>query len=245
MARTDIALLLTCEHASKRIPPLYREVAERAGKVLDTHRGWDPGALSLARQLARRFRVPLMVGRYSRLLIELNRSPHHPRLWSGYSRTLPAVAKAELLARYYHPYRDSVVAQLSQLLSRHRRVVHVSVHSFTPVLGKEVRNADVGLLYDPGRSSEKQFCLAWEQALSRQAPQFRVRRNYPYRGIADGLVTQLRKQFPVDRYAGVELEVNQRFPLADPTGWRRLRAALIDSLEICLEASRESAGVHR
>ncbi|MNC89676.1 hypothetical protein D3C83_56490 [compost metagenome] len=37
----------------------------------------------------------------------------------------------------------------------------------------------------------------------------RVRRNYPYRGIADGLPTWLRRRYPNARYGGVELEVNQ------------------------------------
>ena len=35
-------------------------------------------------------------------------------------------------------------------MSRGRRVIHISSHSFTPELNGKVRRADVGLLYDPG-----------------------------------------------------------------------------------------------
>jgi hypothetical protein len=36
-----------------------------------------------------------------------------------------------------------------------------------------------------------------------------VRRNYPYRGTADGFTTYLRRQFSARKYLGIELEVNQ------------------------------------
>jgi predicted N-formylglutamate amidohydrolase len=90
------------------------------------------------------------------------------------------------------------------------------VHSFTPVLGGEVRNADVGLLYDSQRPSEVRACRRWQAALAEIDPSLRVRRNYPYRGAADGLATWLRRRLPDARYAGVELELNQAL-LAGPS----------------------------
>jgi predicted N-formylglutamate amidohydrolase len=89
-------------------------------------------------------------------------------------------------------------------------VVHVSVHSFTPELDGDVRNADIGLLYDPKRKHEKAFCERWRTELLRRAPGLRVRMNYPYTGTSDGFTTALRRIFPKG-YCGIELEVNQRF----------------------------------
>jgi predicted N-formylglutamate amidohydrolase len=94
-------------------------------------------------------------------------------------------------------------------------VLHVAVHSFTPVMGGEVRNADVGLRYDSRRPSEVRTCRRWQGKLEEIDPALRVRRNYPYRGAADGLATWLRRRFPDARYAGVELELNQAL-LAGP-----------------------------
>jgi predicted N-formylglutamate amidohydrolase len=67
----------------------------------------------------------------------------------------------------------------------------------------------VGLLYDSRRAGEKLLCTRWEEILEALDPTLRVRRNYPYRGAADGLPTWLRRRFPGRSYAGVELELNQ------------------------------------
>jgi hypothetical protein len=61
-----------------------------------------------------------------------------------------------------------------------------------------------------------------------------VRRNYPYRGDADGLTTHLRKRYPDGRYTGVEIEVNQKHTLGDAARWRALRNLLVHSLQTTL-----------
>ena len=62
----------------------------------------------------------------------------------------------------------------------------------------------------------------------------RVRRNYPYNGASDGLTTYLRGRFSGRLYSGIELEVNQRYPLGDALVWRRLRASIIAALRDAL-----------
>jgi hypothetical protein len=59
--------------------------------------------------------------------------------------------------------------------------------------------------------------------------------NYPYRGTADGLPTTLRRAHPDARYAGIEIEVNQRFPRRGGAAWARLRRILASSLVRALE----------
>ena len=230
---TSWSLLFTCEHARNAIPARYRDVAERAGSELETHRGYDPGTLELGRDLARRYRSPLIDARYSRLLVELNRSPWHPRLWSEFSRDLPSEEKRALLEEYYFPHRESVMEKIREVLADDGKLLHVAVHSFTPVLQGETRNAEVGFLYDPSRPLEKSVCARWREELRRIAPEWRVRMNYPYRGVADGLTPHLRKHFSEDRYAGVELEVNQRLVLESPAVWKTARKRLVESLAWC------------
>ena len=89
-------------------------------------------------------------------------------------------------------------------------MLHFSVHSFTPVLNGEVRNADAGFLYDPKRKGEKEICLYLQKYLAEQVPGVRVRRNYPYLGISDGLTKQMRMRYPEKKYLGIEIEVNQK-----------------------------------
>ena len=115
-------------------------------------------------------------------------------------------------------------------MSRARRVIHISSHSFTPELDGEVRRADVGLLYHPGRQGEIELCARWKTSLAAFAPGLTVRRNYPYAGKGDGLTSYLRGRFPPDAYVGVELEVNQDIVLSASRRWTTLRRVLIDSL---------------
>jgi predicted N-formylglutamate amidohydrolase len=207
--RSGDRLLLTCEHAGRRVPRDCAQHFRTARRDLASHRGWDPGALEVARALARHFRLPLLAVTWSRLVVEPNRSPSNPRIWSTYTRELDAGEHERILARYWWPHRREVESGVRALVERGHRVVHVAVHSFAPRLAGEVRRADVGLLYDPARSREKALCSRWQRILRELDPQLRVRRNYPYRGAADGLTTWLRRRFPDRSYAGVELDLNQ------------------------------------
>jgi len=202
-------LLLTCEHGGNRIPREHAPLFRAASRDLASHRGWDPGALAIARALARSFRLPLHAATWSRLLVDPNRSFANPRIWSAYTSELPREVRERILARYWWPHRRNVEAALRALVASDGRVVHVAVHSFAPVLGGERRNADVGLLYDSRRSGEKRLCTRWQEILEALDPTLRVRRNYPYRGADDGLPSWLRRRFPARCYAGVELELNQ------------------------------------
>lgn len=226
-----LAYLVTCEHGGNRIPTPYRGCFAGAEAVLHTHRGYDPGALPMARGLARKLGAPLIASTTSRLLIELNRSPWHPLLFSEFTRPLDAAARAQIRARYYTPYRDEVEAAITHLSRTGACVIHLSSHSFTPELHGVIRHADVGLLYDPQRLAEKAFCRNWKHRLAALAPQLRVRLNYPYRGNSDGLTAYLRRRFAPNRYLGVELEINQRFYMRDRAAWNRLRRAILISVE--------------
>jgi predicted N-formylglutamate amidohydrolase len=223
-------LLVTCEHGGNRVPREYRRLFAGWETVLASHRGYDPGALALARDLARAFDAPLVASTVTRLLVELNRSPGHPQLHSEITRDLAPSDKARIATRYYEPYRREVERRVAQATAAQRRVIHISAHSFVPVLNGRTRNADIGLLYDPGRSAERALCARWKQCLGARASRLRVRRNYPYRGYADGLTTYLRRRYARHGYIGFEIEVNQKHVLAGERQWRMLREVLVKSV---------------
>jgi predicted N-formylglutamate amidohydrolase len=202
--------IVTCEHGGNAIPPEFAPLFRARRRLLDSHRGHDPGALDTARDLAHALGAPLVASTVSRLLVELNRSPGRQFRNSPVMRAAGKAMREEVCRRYYLPYRDEVEMFVAHAIAGRKRVVHVSSHSFSPRLGGEVRRADVGLLYDPARPSERELCLRWQCSLARCRPRWIVRRNYPYRGRSDGLTSYLRKRFGDDAYAGIELEVNQK-----------------------------------
>jgi len=231
------SFLVTCEHGGNRIPEPYRRLFRGRDALLNSHRGYDPGALAMAKALASAFDAPLATSTISRLVIDLNRSIGHPRLFSAATRGALAGLRAQIVERHYLPYRAQVERLVTQSVSRGRRVIHISSHSFTPELDGKVRRADVGLLYHPGRHGEVALCARWKASLAALAPGLRVRRNYPYAGKGDGLTSHLRLRFPPSAYVGIELEVNQNIVLAAGRRWTALRGALVDSLRTACASS--------
>lgn len=217
-------LLLTCEHGGNRVPRTYRSLFAGKRVLLRSHRGWDPGALPVARCLARALRAPLVATTTTRLLVDLNRSPHNPAVFSEITRSLPRQARERLLCRFHQPHWDRVRAQIAA----HRGItLHVAVHSFAPVWNGEARPFTIGILYDPKRRRERALADDWQRRLCAELPGTDVRRNAPYRGNADGLTTALRREHTEDRYLGLELEVNQAAIAAAPQ--RRALVALLRS----------------
>ncbi|SFJ61797.1 N-formylglutamate amidohydrolase [Planctomicrobium piriforme] len=228
--RQALTLVITCEHGGNEIPAAYRHCFHTASEALDSHRGYDPGALELAKRIAKTFQTPLHHETRSRLLIELNRSLHHKRLFSEFSRILPEPTRQKLIDGIYQPYRDKVTAQIAKGVKA-GRVVHISVHSFTPVMRGKTRRTDIGLLFDPRRSLEKDVCRKWKLALQQSAPGLGIHYNLPYRGTSDGFTKVLREQFGEKKYAGIEIEVNQKYPLGEPGVWKHIQQLVISSLE--------------
>ena len=152
-------------------------------------------------------------GHWSRLLIELNRSLHHPQLFSILTKPLPKPQRQQLIDEIWTPFREVVAQQIIVAIDSGRSVIHLSIHSFTPSLDGNVRNADVAFLFDPARKIEQNIAVDWVNGL-RADSRWRVRRNYPYRGAGDGHTTALRRRFSKSKYVGIEVEINQAM-LAD------------------------------
>ena len=218
--------LFTCEHGGYAVPADYAALFRGADEVLRSHRGWDPGALEVFETVAPGLADAAFSVTTTRLLVDANRSLHHPRVFSEFTRPLPRAARAGIVARWWRPWRDAVAGTVAGWLETGLPVQHFSVHSFTPELDGQIRNADIGLLYDPSRPAEREFCAGLGARLAARG--WRVRMNYPYRGAADGHTSALRRRFG-PRYAGIELEFNQAlFPRLLAPLCEDVRAALAE-----------------
>jgi predicted N-formylglutamate amidohydrolase len=234
--------LITCEHGGNRIPAHYADLFRGWGALLRTHRGYDMGALRMARELAGALSAPLLISTISRLLIDLNRSPGHPKLYSEATRNAPADVRKDIFVRHYLPYRSQAEELIAQEIADGAQVIHLSSHSFTPELDGKRRDADVGLLYDPARTAEAVLCRRWKAALQVQAPQMKTRLNYPYTGTSDGFTVHLRRRFPAERYLGIELEINQKHVREGGAHWQSLRAAILATFLETAGIGRPAAG---
>ncbi|MFI4883135.1 MAG: N-formylglutamate amidohydrolase [Phycisphaerales bacterium JB064] len=232
--RPDV-VVLSCEHGGNEVPARYLRLFERAGDMLDSHRGWDIGALGVARRFAEMASYPLIACTFTRLLVEPNRSPDSGNLFSVYTKDLDDETQAAIKRDYYDRHRDSVERTIADAIAAGRRVLHVGVHSCTDQLDGHLRDLDVSLLFDPDRASERDVCEAWNPEIARLEPAWRLPFNQPYKGTDDGLTTWLRGRLPADMYAGVEVEVRQGLIL-EPPAQRRVGQVLADGLRSALKA---------
>lgn len=223
-------ILLTCEHGGNTIPAPYKKLFIPHKSLVSSHCGFDPGALEMARHISKITKYALIYSQTSRLLIELNRSVTNRTLFSNISAGLSDEQKIKLIKTIYLPYHNSVIQTIRKQIKSHDRVFHFSIHSFTPQLDDEVRNADIGLLYDPSRMHEVKICNSIKKLLLSECSSLKVRKNYPYRGTSDGLTTILRKKFSQDHYCGIEIEINQKHFLGKSEIWKFLWKRLPSTL---------------
>ena len=222
--------IISCEHAGNKVPPEYKSVFEGADEILDSHRGWDPGSLELAQILAEETGSELFTYTFTRLFIEINRSIGHPKLFSEFTRSLSTSEREAVIDKYYWPHRNKIIEAIKRNTLQNRPTIHISVHTFTPILEGKERDFEVGLLYDPKRILEKDVCQTWKSQINEILPDFRVRMNQPYKGASDGFTTFLRKIFEKKWYLGIELEVNQKLFLEGEKKWKQVCSKICESL---------------
>jgi predicted N-formylglutamate amidohydrolase len=241
--------VVTCEHAGCRVPAELFDLASGRERMLAGPRGFDAGALVLARALARRLGEPLHASFVTRLLVDANRSPHNPRVFGALAARLDAAGRRRALERWYRPYRERVETAILAF-ARRRRVVHVSVHTFSPRTFSPPpwdaeRSPDFGILYDPSRPGERAFAARLRAAVLRDCPELRVRRNFPFRGRSDGLATAMRRRLGGRRYLGIEIELSQEIAARPVAEWRDLRSRLVGAIASAIEARGGSASASR
>ncbi|QAR32506.1 N-formylglutamate amidohydrolase [Geovibrio thiophilus] len=200
-----MSVIVICEHAVNTVPAEFGYMFRGNEDILRSHRGYDAGAAEAALLLGKLLGITPITGSITRLIIDLNRSPHNRAVFSEFSKNLSTTEKQRLFDEYHTPFRKKVLEAAEKAK---RPVLHISVHSFTPVLNGDIRKADIGILYNPARESEKAAAAALARGL--KTLPYKVMKNSPYQGKSDGTAAWLRKLIPDADYSGIELELNQK-----------------------------------
>lgn len=180
--------LVTCDHATNIVPPWVGGGSLGiAAADMARHIAYDVGAAGLARALAERLDSPVLLSRFSRLVIDPNRGEDDPtllmKLYDG--TVIPANRQADdaelarRLDRLYRPYH----AAYARLAARRADTVICAVHSFTPQLcGRPPRPWQVGVLYSHLDERLARPLIARLRA----EPDLCVGENEPYLGHLEG-----------------------------------------------------------
>jgi len=180
-------LVFLCDHASNAVPARYGDLGLGAEQFA-RHIAWDIGAGALTRALAAAFGAPAFLGRWSRLLVDLNRGAEDPtivmRLSDGAiipgNAGADAAEIAERIARYHRPYHRAIAAAIDASLGAGTAPTLVSMHSFTPAWKGDPRPWHVGILWD----RDPRLAVPLLEAF-RAEPGLVVGDNEPYHGALE------------------------------------------------------------
>ncbi|HEY9038466.1 MAG TPA: N-formylglutamate amidohydrolase [Roseovarius sp.] len=231
-ADRDGRWVVLCDHASNTVPDFVAggSLGVEPGDMA-RHIAYDPGAEGVSRALAAALNGPVILSRFSRLVIDPNRGEDDPtlimQLYDGTiipgNRGISDIDMGERLRRCHRPYHDAVARQAAQRVEP----VIVSVHSYTPQLrGHAPRPWQLGLLY----STDKRLAHPLLARL-RAEPDLSVGDNQPYTGhlpgdtIARHAIATRRPNVLIElRNDLIQTEAQQR-------AWgARLAALLVDTL---------------
>jgi predicted N-formylglutamate amidohydrolase len=177
-------LLLLCDHASNALPPDVGTLG-LAPELFSTHIAYDIGAAAVTRALAAAYGASALLGRWSRLLIDLNRGADDPTIVMKLSdgsiipgnRDADRAEVARRIAAWHAPYHAAITCELDRIGNG---AVVLSLHSFTPSWKKVPRPWEVGILYDRDARLAAPLMARLTEA------GFVMGDNEPYTGALDG-----------------------------------------------------------
>jgi len=147
---------------------------------LGEHIAWDIGAEQLARRVADLLAAPLVLQRYSRLVIDCNRPPGTPESIPVESDGTPVTANFSLTERERQARESEIFAPLDRAivegLDACSRQAVFSVHSFTPQMQGKPRPWHAGFLTRQTKRVGEKFVRYIEQ----QRPDMKAAVNEPY-----------------------------------------------------------------
>ena len=150
----ETPVLLVCDHAGNEIPKNLKMLG-LPREVLETHIAIDLGCRDLAIALSDLMKSTLIIASYSRLTIDLNRSPYDETLITPISdgieipgnQNLSTIDQKSRVEEIFDPYHAAIDREIKRLQGRQSRVGVISMHSFTPSMGGRSRPWEIGILW--------------------------------------------------------------------------------------------------
>jgi predicted N-formylglutamate amidohydrolase len=152
--------VLTCEHAGRQIPEGLGDLGVPEAD-LERHIAWDVGAEGVSRRLSALLDAPLVLQRFSRLVVDCNRPFEAPDLIPVVSDGTPVPGNIRLTelerVQRFEEIHQRFHRTLALLLDRRALegppTILVAIHSFTPRLtGGPERPWELGILSNRDRS---------------------------------------------------------------------------------------------
>lgn len=147
-------LVLVCDHARNVIPRALADLGLDAD-LRARHIALDIGCEMLAQRLAHLLDAVLVLARFSRLVIDLNRPLDDPTSIAPCSdgfivpgnQNISAEQRLPREEEIFIPYHKAVAAQVKRVHAKHGVPALIALHSFTPTMAGNLRPWQIGILW--------------------------------------------------------------------------------------------------
>lgn len=235
-------LVIVCEHASNDIPSSLAHLGLSHAALL-SHVAWDIGAYDVAKCLSAVLDAPLVAGSISRLVYDCNRplEANDCILCQTDIHQIPGNfdLSAEDRKTRYDRVHTPFHAQLSEVIEAQierssQPVSLVTIHSFTAVYHKKIRDLDIGFICS---ETEDLASTAFDVETGRNV--YRVAFNEPY-SAADGVTHTLKKHAEPRHLNSVMIEIRNDL-IHTPDTAEKMALHISDTL--CDAMSRMNASI--
>ena len=142
-------ILIIADHASNYIPKENNKLG-LTNAFLNEHIAFDVGIKELSLDLSNRFKCKVIQGKYSRLLIDLNRDLDDPTVIPEIvdRKIIPGnigLSKSEIRFRVKEIY-DKYHREIDQTIKKEKVNIILSIHSFNPIFKNKKRLLEFGIL---------------------------------------------------------------------------------------------------
>ncbi|MBP9050932.1 MAG: N-formylglutamate amidohydrolase [Alphaproteobacteria bacterium] len=214
------SLILLGEHAGFGIPESYNKMGvDPLVFRRDPNFGGDKGVRRILFRAAKELGLPAVMGRQSRILVDLNRSTDHPQLFCETqhgvdvprNKNLSEAEKQLRLDLYYWPFHHQVEKRIAQSLNAEGKGGSLlTIHSYTPDVAQKAMakedapftEVDVGILY-----TRESPLLEKLDVFLKTETDYSFAHNYPYdlKKLKSGSIEMHQQK---NGTAGVALEIN-------------------------------------
>lgn len=225
-------ILVVGDHAGREVPSDIALGIDPA--LMGQHIAVDLGVMEVAEIMATQPGIAAFVGRYSRLVCDLNREEHAPVMIpiasDGHAIPGNAIDHAgheARRARFHHPYHEA----LAQVLEETPPALIISLHSFTPRLAmhpEQARPWQVGVLYNQDdRAARIAIPLLTGEGLV-------VGDQQPYSGCLLNYTMDRHAETEGRPYLGIEIRQDEIADAAGQARWAARLALLANRVALAL-----------
>lgn len=203
-------IMISSEHSSPKIPKDLNNLGINDQDFDKISHHYDKGTENISRKISKELDARCLLAKFSRLVIDLNRTLDHPELIIKRSfnfniknnHNLRSKEINDRITKYYMPYHQKLRSTLKDLRSMHKNTYYINIHSFSNWVKGKDRDIDFCIVH-----SKKDKVINYKLIKRLNSLGFKAISNSPFSGKNSSIF----KQYQQDKYTrSITIEINDK-----------------------------------